>query len=58
MKISNSEIYEAGRDPNFVMSMVNDLMAGIFGFFAGHFVACDYIYKHRQYVLERLYFER
>jgi hypothetical protein len=23
-----------------------------------HLIACDYIYKHRQYVIERLHFER
>jgi hypothetical protein len=38
---------EAPRDMNFALNVLNDSMAGIIGFFLGHVVGCDYIYKHR-----------
>mmetsp|Transcript_21227 Transcript_21227/g.32895 ORF Transcript_21227/g.32895 Transcript_21227/m.32895 type:complete len:94 (+) Transcript_21227:267-548(+) len=37
---------------------LNDLMAGFIGYTAGHLLACNYIYKHRLYLVERLNFEK
>ena len=33
--------------------ILNDLCGIFFGFFMGQFWSYDYVYKHRQYVLER-----
>ena len=40
------------------MNIINDALSVAIGFFAGHFIANDYTYKHRVYVLERLYYEQ
>lgn len=40
------------------MSVLNDLMFGLTGYVMGHLMSCDYIYKHRIYVRERIYFEQ
>ena len=40
------------------MNIVNDLMFGVIGYLCGHLFSCDYMYKNRQYVLQRLYFEQ
>ena len=58
MKYSMIEAHEAGRDNQFFLGVLNDLTFALIGYFSGHLIACDYIYKHRQYILERLYFER
>ena len=58
MKYSMIEAHDAGRDNQFFIGALNDLTAALIGYFGGHLFACDYIYKHRQYILERLYFER
>ena len=39
-------------------ALVNDLMMAGVGYMGAHLISCDYIYKHRQYVVERLVFER
>lgn len=38
-------------------NIINDAMMGVAGFFIGHFISCDYMYKNRQYVLQRMEFE-
>jgi hypothetical protein len=48
----------APRDLNFTVSVLNDFTYGLVGYFLGHFMACDYIYKHRRYVRERVYYEQ
>jgi len=40
------------------MAMLNDAMMAVFGYFVGHLIVIDYTYKHRQYVLERCYYEK
>ena len=57
-KYAGMEHHEAPRDYNMVLHMVNDIVFGFTGFMAGQWFACDYTYKQRQYVLERIHFER
>ena len=38
--------------------VLNDAMAAFIGFTFGNIMACDYIYKRRVYVIERLHFEK
>ena len=33
-------------------------MFGLTGYVMGHLMSCDYIYKHRVYVRERIHFEQ
>jgi hypothetical protein len=40
------------------MSVFNDGLSIVCGYLVGHLIACDYIYKRRGYVIERLYFEK
>ena len=47
----------AARENSVVMHALNDAIAGLLGYFLGHLLCCDYVYKHRQYVLQRVYFE-
>ena len=39
-------------------NVLNDIMMITLGYMGSHLIAVDYIYKHRQYVIERLHFER
>lgn len=55
MKISMLEPHEASRDQNFIMSVFNDAISVLLGYVGAHLLACDYIYKRRTYILERLY---
>ena len=57
-RISSIEHYEAGRDPNMLSNIINDIFMALFGYIGSHLMCCDYIYKHRQYVIERMHFER
>lgn len=50
--------HEAGRDPNMLGNILNDVFAGLAGYITAHLACCDYIYKHRQYVIERTNFEK
>ena len=58
MKMSMIEPHEAPRDPNLFAGYLNDAVSVMVGYMFGHIVACDYIYKRRAYVIERLYYER
>ena len=58
MRVAGMEHTEAKRDPNLLGNVLNDIMMIGIGYMASHLIACDYIYKHRQYVIERLHFER
>jgi hypothetical protein len=49
---------DAPMDYNMASKLLNDLMLVLFGYMCGHLFSCDYAYKHRQYVLQRLYFEK
>ena len=40
------------------LNIVNDGVFGFFGYICGHLFSCAYIYKSRQYVLERMYLEQ
>ena len=57
-KIGAEGLEYAVRETEMSMNILNDAMMGLIGYFCGHFVACDYIYKHRQYVLQRVYLEQ
>ena len=43
---------------NLLGALMNDMFAALIGYLGAHFICCDYIYKHRGYVIERLVFER
>lgn len=58
MKMSMIEAHEAPRDMNFLVNVINDAILIFFGYTIGHLIACDYIYKRRTYIMERLYFEK
>lgn len=58
MKISMMEPHEAKRDTQFITSLLNDAISAFIGYTIGSLIACDYIYKHRTYIIERLYFEK
>jgi len=57
MRYNLMKAEEAPRDLNLPLNILNDATVGIVGFFMGHLVGCDYIYKHRQYVHMRLCYE-
>ena len=58
LKISQLEHHEAKMDPESLTNMLNDATLALLGYFTSHLIACDYIYKHRQYVIERMHLER
>jgi hypothetical protein len=58
MKISMIEAHEAKRESEFLINIFNDAVSALLGFTIGNLIACDYIYKHRTYVVERLFFEQ
>ena len=39
-------------------NVINDISFAFLGYIASHLLSLDYIYKHRQYIIERLHFER
>jgi len=51
-------LHEVALDGGLLAGYLNDLLAGICGFTFGHLFVCNYTYKHRQYVIERLNFEK
>ena len=57
-QLSKIEHYEAKRDPEFMYNVLNDATMALVGFFISHLISVDYIYKHRQYVIERMHLER
>lgn len=38
--------------------VINDAISAFLGFTLGNLIACDYIYKRRIYIVERLHFEK
>ena len=58
MKVASIENYEAKVDPNLLSHVLNDMSLAALGYFVSHIFVCDYIYKHRQYVIERMHYER
>ena len=57
-KLSQIANHEAKRDPNMGGNVINDISFAVLGYLGTHLLSIDYIYKHRQYVIERLHFER
>ena len=57
-RIAAIDYHNAPRDMNILGALINDLMMAAIGYMGSHLLCCDYIYKHRQYVVERLVFER
>lgn len=51
IRVGSLESNLAPRDAELPISILNDLMMAVFGYVCGHLMSCDYIYKHRQYVL-------
>ena len=49
---------EAPRDYNMAQKVLNDAILALVGYCGGHLIACDYAYKHRQYIIQRIYFEK
>ncbi len=41
----------AARENELAYNIMNDFMLAVVGYCCGHLMGCDYIYKHRQYVL-------
>ena len=39
-------------------AVLNDAFTGLCGYITAHLICCDYIYKHRQYIIERMHLER
>ena len=58
MKISSLGVEGTPRDQEMVINMLNDAIMAFIGAVVGQVISCDYIYKHRLYVLERIYYER
>ena len=60
MKVSMLEPHEAAKNVSAFLPqhLLNDAMAGFMGFTFGNVMACDYIYKRRIYVVERLHYEK
>ena len=58
LKVSKLSNHEASVDPNMLGNVMNDIGFALLGYIGSHLISCDYIYKHRQYVIERLHFER
>ncbi len=60
MKVSMLEPHEAAQNVSSfqLQHVLNDAMAAFIGFTFGNIMACDYIYKRRVYVIERLHFEK
>ena len=57
-KYAGMEHHEAPRDYNMIFNIMNDAIMGFTGYLGAQWFACDYTYKHRQYILERMHFER
>jgi hypothetical protein len=55
---ASTEYYNMPRDLNLLGALVNDLFCAAIGYVGAHLFCCDYIYKNRQYVIERLHYER
>ncbi len=60
MKISMVEAHEAAKGVSSFQwqDLINDAISIFLGFTMGNLLACDYIYKRRTYVIERLHFEK
>ena len=52
-KMGSMEAGGVSPENHLPLYMLNDLMSGFLGFCVGQFLSQDYIYKHRQYVIER-----
>ena len=56
--VAATPAHETPRDPNILGKAVNDLLMVILGYMGFHMFSCDYIFRHRLYVIERLNFEK
>ena len=43
---------------NYTVNGMNDVAFLLTGYIVGHFIGCDYNYKHRVYVRERVFHEQ
>lgn len=57
-RISKAGFENAPREYNMIGNVINDALTGLCGYIVAHLITCDYIYKHRQYVIERMHLER
>ncbi len=60
MRVSMFEAHEAAKNVSAFdwQHIFNDAISAFVGFTVGSLIACDYIYKRRMYVIERLHFEK
>jgi hypothetical protein len=60
MRVSMFEAHEAAKNVSAFdwQHIFNDAIMAFIGFTAGSLFACDYVYKRRMYVIERLHFEK
>lgn len=60
MRVSMVEPHEAAKNVNAfqIQHILNDAISAFLGFTMGNLIACDYIYKRRIYIVERLHFEK
>ena len=58
MRFSMMEAHEAPRDYQMLNKVLTDSGMAFTGYMMAHYLSCDYIYKHRQYVIERMHCER
>jgi len=58
MRRINFQMNENVEIKNFIAYMANDVMFAFFGYVLGHGFACDYIFKKRLYVRDRLHYEK
>ena len=60
MKVSMLEAHEAAKGVSSFQwaHIFNDAVMAFMGFTLGNLLACDYIYKRRIYIVERLHFEK
>ena len=60
MRVSMLEAHEASQNVSAFLPqhVLNDAISAFLGFTLGNVLACDYIYKRRIYIVERLHFEK
>ena len=57
-RISSKGFEGAEPQVSMIGNIINDALTGMCGYIVAHLISCDYIYKHRQYVIERMHLER
>lgn len=60
MKVSMLEAHEMSANVSAfqLQHILNDAIWAFLGYTMGNLIGCDYIYKRRTYIVERLHFEK